>query len=226
MFFTLAVFALALAAVSCGGDAGGGPDASDETGAADRREAREKRARVQLVVRQHGDFLYSINAEGDGIIITGYTGKGGVVGVPETIENLPVLEIGDNAFRGRSAETDDPKPGDAITSVVIPDGVRKIGRGAFSDCRNLANVTLPDTVREIREVAFRDCVNLRTANLPAELRFMGLNAFLRNGELSRLIIPGGITGVEWQGWNHFSGCAKLPPQARQRLQAMGYPAGF
>ena len=212
LFFTFTVVALAFVMAACGG---GG-----------RGETDEKAPRIQLKARQTGDFSYDLNAEGNGIVITDYTGKGGEVIIPATIEDIPVMEIGENSFRGRSRERDALKPGDEITSVTIPEGVRIIGRGAFSDCRNLESVTLPDTVEEIREIAFRGCSSLRSINLPVRIRFIGLNAFFRNGELSDLSIPNGIRTIEWQGWNHFSGCGKLPTETQQRLKALGYPASF
>ena len=221
IFLTLAAGALAIAMAACGGGDNTGKD-----GAGAGREVREKRMSHNLKGRQNGDFTYDLNAEGNGIVITSYIGTGGVVGIPDKIEDIPVVEIGENAFRGRSREKDALKPGDNVTSVVIPEGVKIIGRGAFSDCRDLVNVTLPDTVREIREVAFRGCSSLRTANIPAGLEHMGLNAFFRNGELAKLIIPDRVSVIEWQGWNHFSGCVKLPPETRQRLKEIGYPADF
>ena len=181
---------------------------------------------IQLKNNQFGDYKYCLNDEGNGIVITGYTGAGGKVYIPAKIEEVSVVEIGENAFRGNSRERQNPRPGDSITSVVIPNGVRKIGRGAFSDCRNLISVTLPDTVVEIREVAFRGCTTLISANIPAGLKIMGLNAFFSDRELSNLSIPDSMTVIKWQGWNHFSGCRKLPPSVQQRLKALGYPAGF
>ncbi|MBM3748320.1 MAG: hypothetical protein FJW34_21250, partial [Acidobacteria bacterium] len=45
---------------------------------------------------QYGDFTYSSN--GSAITITGYTGAGGSVTVPSTINGLPVTGIGNWAF--------------------------------------------------------------------------------------------------------------------------------
>jgi len=211
----LTAAALSLLMTACGG---GGEGESESGGG--------QTVAFELKNSQYGDFTYGLNDEGDGIVITGYKGTGGNVTIPAKIENIPVMEIGEYAFRGRSRERDAPTPGDDITSVVIPNGVRKIGRGAFSDCRNLVDITLPDTVEEIREVAFRGCIGLQTANIPASLRLMGLNAFYRDEELVNLTIPAGMAAIEWQGWNHFNGCNKLPADTQQRLRDLGYPAGF
>jgi hypothetical protein len=46
----------------------------------------------------HAQFTYVTNA--GTITITGYTGPGGSVVVPDTIEGFPVTTIGDSAFEG------------------------------------------------------------------------------------------------------------------------------
>src|ERR1017187_1892992 len=63
---------------------------------------------------QFGDFTYA--SDGTNVIITGYTGSGGDVTIPETINGLPVVSIGDWAFYGAS-----------LTSVTIPNTVKNIG---------------------------------------------------------------------------------------------------
>jgi alpha-tubulin suppressor-like RCC1 family protein len=73
------------------------------------------------------DFIYTAN---DGAItITGYTGPGGTVNVPDAINGLPVAIIGTNAFLGT-----------AVTSVTIPASVTNIGDQAFLFCYHLTSV--------------------------------------------------------------------------------------
>ncbi|MGO9610383.1 MAG: leucine-rich repeat protein, partial [Verrucomicrobiia bacterium] len=64
------------------------------------------------------------------IAITGYTGSGGAVTVPSTINGRTVTSIGDDAF------TNDID----VTSVILPNGVTSIGLGAFSNCTSLAGI--------------------------------------------------------------------------------------
>ena len=63
------------------------------------------------------------------ITITGYTGRGGVVVIPSTINGLPVTSIGYEAFQYSS-----------ITGVTIPNSVTNIGGPAFSYCYSLTNI--------------------------------------------------------------------------------------
>ena len=46
---------------------------------------------------QYGDFTYTVNV-GNTVTITGYTGAGGDVVIPSTINSMPVVGIGNWAF--------------------------------------------------------------------------------------------------------------------------------
>ena len=73
------------------------------------------------------------------ITITGYTGPGGAVTIPSTINGLPVTSIGDRAFLNCYS----------LTSVTIGSSVTSIGDYAFYDCTSLTSVTIPDSVTNI-----------------------------------------------------------------------------
>ncbi len=70
--------------------------------------------------------------------------------IPESYNNLPVREIGYNAFCGCSG----------LTSVTIPDSVTGIGSSAFEDCSSLRSITIGDSVFHIGNYAFRGCSRL------------------------------------------------------------------
>ena len=44
-------------------------------------------------------------------------------------------------------------------SVVVPDGVKRVGFSAFEECKTLTSITIPDSVTVIDSEAFRDCKN-------------------------------------------------------------------
>ena len=67
--------------------------------------------------------------------------------------------IGGGTFRNALYENQSAEEGykyaEALKSVVIPEGVREIGKSAFVGCYLLENVTLPSTLLKVDENAFR-----------------------------------------------------------------------
>lgn len=63
-----------------------------------------------------------------------------------------------------------------IKSVIIPEGVKKIGDNAFCDCENLTSITIPKGVEEIGDCAFCWCKNLTTVTIPESV-YIGIFAF-------------------------------------------------
>ena len=110
-------------------------------------------------------FILSTNNEQ--ITIMGYTGSGGVVSIPDTINGLPVTSIGDSAFFDCSR----------LTSVTISSSVTNIGFMAFSGCASLTNATIPNSVTRINAKAFGGCTSLISITIPSSVNRIGSNAF-------------------------------------------------
>ena len=130
------------------------------------------------------------------ITISGYTGSGGVVTIPSTVNGLPVTGIGDHAFASATG----------LTSITIPDGVTSIGTGAFGGCSSLANVTIPNTVTSIGDSAFLACDALTAITLPSSLASLGDDAFSFCSHLTDVLIPRSVTSI---GNYVFTGCSDL-----------------
>ena len=79
--------------------------------------------------------------------------------------------------------------------VIVPSGIERIGKGAFSLCRNLKNVILKDGVKAIDQYAFDDCENLETVDLPESLETIGDNAFRDCISLVSVKIPSGVKKI-------------------------------
>ena len=100
------------------------------------------------------DFLYEIR--GSVLYITGYTGPGGAVTIPSTLDGHPVEAIGEWAFESCSS----------LTSVTLPDSVATIGGYAFESCNRLEKVMVGSGVTFIDDCAFAYCPNLTSAIFP------------------------------------------------------------
>lgn len=121
-------------------------------------------------------FTYATN--NDGITITGYTGPGGTVVIPETINGYPVIAIGEFAFDSCTN----------LTSVTIPNGTTSIGNQSFLACANLANVMLPDTLTTIGSYAFQYCSSLSNVNIPASVTNIENFAFFLCSGLTNIAV--------------------------------------
>ena len=101
-----------------------------------------------------------------GGVLNGYSGSGGAVNIPSTVNGQAVKAIGAGAFEGAN-----------ITSVSIPSSVTKIGQTAFSDCARLTSVSLPSTLTSIGDCAFDGCSSLNSITIPSSVTNIGDSAF-------------------------------------------------
>ena len=115
-----------------------------------------------------------------------------------------------------------------IKEVNIPDGVERIGDGAFSNCCNLEKVSLPDSVEIIDQWAFGatgitsitipeevnviksntfwSCKSLKSVKLPSSLETIESKAFEKCVALEELEIPDSVEKIESGAFNY---CASL-----------------
>jgi hypothetical protein len=128
------------------------------------------------------------------ITITGYTGPGGAVTIPSTINGLPVTSIGASTFFMCS-----------LTSITIPDGVTSIGDGAFDGCLSLASANIPQSVTSIGLGAFAWCSSLTSVIIPDRVTSIAALTFEDSG-LTNVIIPKSVTDI---GYQAFYRCASL-----------------
>lgn len=105
-----------------------------------------------------------------------------------------LTEINDHAFRNTIA----------LTSVIIPENVTRIGNDAFGrwteGTSNLVSVQLPDGLIEIGEDAFGSCNKLKNINIPTNLRSIGDGAFHYTA-IESLILPEGLLSIGYSACN-------------------------
>ena len=148
-------------------------------------------------VAKADDFTYATNSpDTNTITITGYTGPGGAVTIPSTINGLSVTSIGDQAFEWCTN----------LTSVTIPDDVTSIGSGAFGCCSNLTSVTFGNSVTSIGEGTFVDCTSLTCVAIPHSVTNIGVYAFGCCTSLTSVTIPDSVSSIRDMT---FLGCTSL-----------------
>lgn len=140
---------------------------------------------------------YAYTNNGDGTCaITGYTGNGGDVTIPNTISNLLVTSIGNSAFSDCTN----------LTSVAIPDSVTNIGNKAFQYCTRLTNVVTGNNVSNIGDSAFDSCYSLTGVMIPNSVTNIGFDAFFNCTSLSNVTIPDRVISIYLGA---FSWCTSL-----------------
>ena len=72
--------------------------------------------------------------------------------------------------------------------MILPQGLKEIGNGAFSDCRSLKSICLPDGIKKIPQNTFWHCESLAYVELPAALKIIEEDAF-RGCELLQFVFP-------------------------------------
>ena len=142
----------------------------------------------------YGDLTYK-NC-GDYIEITGCDKSVVSVNIPETIDNLPVKNIGSYAFEDCTS----------LTNVSISNSVTDIGFMAFYRCESLSSIRIPDSVINIGISAFSGCVNLKEINISRNVTNIGDSAFEGCVGLISVNIPSSVTNI---GDSVFEGCVGL-----------------
>ena len=101
------------------------------------------------------------------------------------------------------------------TNYVIPDGVIKIGDGAFSRCESLINIVIPDSVTSIGDRAFSRCSSLISIAIPGSVTSIGVHAFEFCRALRSVMIPNSVTSI---GKLAFWDCPNINPQIRTEIK--------
>ncbi len=162
--------------------------------------------------------------------IVGYTGVGGDIIIPNSIEGYPVTTISYNAFENNFV----------ITRVFIPTSVTSIGPYAFTNCSNLLSInvsdfnpnyyssfgvlynksqttllsnptgltgsfTIPSTVTNISDWAFAYS-HLTNIIIPDSVVSIGIYSFGDCNNLIEIVIPNNLTNI---GGGAFRHCTSL-----------------
>ena len=85
--------------------------------------------------------------------------------------------------------------GEEIKDLVIPNGVKTIGKFAFYSWKGVKSVTIPNSVTSIKTDAFWGCSNLTSVTIPSSVTSIGSSAFAYCSSLLSVTIPNGVTSI-------------------------------
>ncbi len=98
---------------------------------------------------------FEFEEKNGGVTVTEYIGSDPDVTVPAVLNGLPVLTVGENAFRGKKVKT-----------VVLSEGIRTLDWFAFYGCTELRSITLPASLALVEYGAFDGCNSTLTVHCP------------------------------------------------------------
>ena len=82
-----------------------------------------------------------------------------------------------------------------LTSITIPNSVKRIGNCAFSECIGLTSITIPNNVTSIDNSAFSGCSGLTSIIIPESVISIGNSAFSGCSGLTSVTIPNSVTSI-------------------------------
>lgn len=180
------------------------PKQKDESQKSEKKDSQPSAEPVQSISEKS---LYTIKPLSDTTCsIINYSGKESKVRIPSEIEycgkKYQVVEIGDLAFAKKKTEgkivwttnrandltevsieiipsaVDPSYEGyQTIKEVVIPEGVKTIGKASFYSCVALEKIQLPKSLENIGEGVFAFCSKLRLVDLPSGITIIPDHAF-------------------------------------------------
>lgn len=156
----------------------------------------------------------------DGTLLSKYTGRSEVVRVPDGVKEINIkaftqekyekiwIEPSPDSYRSDSSRAEEYRWAagktsmrsystsiDFLSEVILPDSVEKIGMHAFERCINLKHIRLSANLREIGLEAFLYCSSLRRIDLPDGFQRIATSAFRHCRSLEYVRLPEGLRSI-------------------------------
>lgn len=151
------------------------------------------------VEKNNGTFRYQVIRGGKEIEILGLVKNDPKeIKIPETIDGLPVTQIGPEAFYNKDHNTKN-----TLQKVSLPNSIEVIGRSAFAYNEALIQMNVPTSLKTIEASSFEGCKQLGAGILPNTLTSIGDMAFYGCEKMSNIALPASVTSI---GDKAFTGC--------------------
>lgn len=132
------------------------------------------------IVEGTDGLIYELNESKDGYILMDCATVDTEIVIPELYNNLPVREIGDEAFMYTT-----------IDSLFLPRSLRTIGDRAFLGLSSeslITKIEIPEGVTSIGEESFRYIPSVKEIVLPSTLETIGDRAFGLSTNLAKITL--------------------------------------
>ena len=101
-----------------------------------------------------------------------------------------------------------------LKRVVLGEGIREIGYGAFMGCTGLEEVVFSQSLTTLKYGAFYNCTSLQMVHLPQSVTSIGPCAFYNCTSLKELFLP---ESAKWED-NSFTNCTGLPEETKRKYE--------
>lgn len=174
-----------------------------ETLAAEPARTRQRESKEALeafektVPLTEADFEYELTEDGNGIRLTKYIGKSSRIRIPDEIDDMPVVELGDNFnptlyWGNRSSNIT------LLEVVYIPDTVKNIC--PFTNASDLKYIRISENIKEIPDSTFAGCSSLEEIYIPDSVKKIGNEVFMGSG-LKTIDFPDNVLLKDSYGFN-------------------------
>jgi len=143
--------------------------------------------------------------------ITVLASRGGSIGNNITWDLNELTGVLRVSGTGNIPDFDGTSPGwrvfsNDIKTIIIDDGIDKIGNYAFYNCKNVETVEMPDSILEIGKYSFAVCEKLNGISLSSDLKKIGYGAFYACSSLENISIPSKVNSIAYEA---FRICSQL-----------------
>ena len=121
-----------------------------------------------------------------GISLDRYNGNSEIVVIPDEIDGMPVVEIGEMCFANNKE----------IKGVKVCDNVTVVEENAFANCINLEIFISGKNVKTVENYSFINCQSLEYVELNEGMKSLGMTCFGATDSLEEVYMPASITELD------------------------------
>ncbi len=193
------------------------------------RDRLDKALGIKEYTYRDWNRIFKLERTNGEYVIRKYRGSDETVIVPGKIEGLPVTSIGKYAFymldiRSVLIEEGIVRIGTgafdscSLTEITLPETLMSIGVDAFSGCVRLTGIAIPDGVTDIGEDAFRNCESLTAVTLPDKITAIKAYMFFDTA-ITEILIPEGVESIDEHAFSKCINLVKITfPRSLQRIE--------